>query len=71
MDTHIAIVVLVEECENLKEELGLIVGEVAFLQRLKKKTILKIQINKQKLKTTRRGWDLLKVPCLSSEPRNQ
>ena len=37
MDTHIAIVVLVEECEDLKEELGLIVSEIAFLQRLKKK----------------------------------
>ena len=34
MNTHIAIIVLVKECEDLKEELGLIVSEVAFPQRL-------------------------------------
>ena len=75
MDTHIAIVVLVEECEDLKEELGLIVSEIAFLQRLKKKNNImnpnKHENKQTKTKKTRKGWDLLKVPCLSSEPRNQ
>ena len=59
MDTHIAIVVLVEECEDLKEELGLIVGEVAFLQRLKKNYIK--NPNKQtKTKNNKEGLGFIK-----------
>ena len=36
MGTHIAIVVLVKECEDLKEELGLVVSEITFPQCLNK-----------------------------------